>query len=435
MGIGTNGTNGTSGTSGTSGTNTFNSGTGGAKIGGVAASSYSASTVALHAGRPEGQGQAVVGGIVQSTSFIQREVGEKVEYAYSRCSNPTVTELEVALGALENAPAAVAFSTGLAAETALFLTLLKAGDHVVVGETIYGGTIRLVQQILSRLGIEHTFVDTTEAVNVAKAIRPQTRLVFIETPANPTLELTDIAAVARVCKAAGVALAVDNTFLTAVIQKPLELGADICVYSTTKHIEGHSSALGGAVVSRDEGFLERLRFVRKSTGAIQTPLNAWLTTRGVRTLPLRVKQHAVSALHVARWLQAHEGITKVNYPGLKSHPQHELANRQHIGCLHGGVISFELSGGVPAAKRFLKSLSLITLAEHVGSIESIVTHPATMTHGDVPREQREAAGISDGLVRLSVGLEDPAEIVADLELALKAAASVEVEEEALVGVK
>lgn len=383
-------------------------------------SSFSASTVALHAGRPVGQGQAVVGGIVQSTSFIQTEVGGTVEHAYSRCSNPTVSELEVALGAIEDALPAVAFSTGLAAETALFLTLLNAGDHVVVGDAIYGGTIRLVQQVLSRFGITHTFVNTTDALNVAKAIKPNTKLVFIESPANPTLTLTDIAAVARVTKAAGIPLAVDNTFLTAVIQKPLDLGADISVYSTTKHIEGHSTALGGALVTRDEKLNEKLRFIRKSTGAIQTPLNAWLTTRGVRTLPLRLKQHSLNALHIARWLQAHEEVTKVNYPGLKSHPQHELANRQHIGCLHGGVISFELRGGVPAAKEFLRSLNLCTLAEHVGSIESIVTHPATMTHGDVPRAQREAVGINDGLVRLSVGLEDPAEVITDLDTALAA---------------
>lgn len=388
------------------------------------AQSYSASTTALHAGRTSQRGEALVSGIVQSTTFYQTGVGENVPHAYSRCSNPTVSELEAALGEIENAPPAVAFSTGLAAETALFLTLLSAGDHIVLGDAIYGGTTRLIQQVLNRFGITHTFVEASDPLAIANAIKPSTKLVFIETPANPTLALTDINAVARICKANGVPLAVDNTFLTGVLQKPLDLGADISVYSTTKHIEGHSSALGGAIVSRDEALLDKIRFIRKSTGNIQTPLNAWLTTRGLRTLPLRLKQHSINALHIARWLQAHEGVARVNYPGLKSFPQSELAQRQHIGGQHGGVLSFELKGGVPAGKAFLANLELIALVEHVGSIETLATHPATMTHGDVPKAQREAAGISDGLVRLSIGLEEPADIIVDLTRAIDAALAV-----------
>ncbi|MBX9737553.1 MAG: PLP-dependent aspartate aminotransferase family protein [Phycisphaerales bacterium] len=385
------------------------------------ATSFSASTVALHAGRPRGQGQALVSGIAQSTTFHQEQVGEKVDYAYSRVSNPSVTELEVALGELEEALPAVTFSTGLAAETALFFALLEAGDHVVVGQAVYGGTIRLVQQLLSKLGITHTFVDSTDTLQVARAITKSTKLVFIESPANPLLVLTDIAAVAKVCKAAGVPLAVDNTFLTPVLQRPLDLGADITVYSTTKHIEGHSSALGGAIVSRDEKFIERLKFIRKSTGGIQTPFNAWLTAKGLRTLPLRLKHQSNNALVVARWLKSHEGVATVNYPGLESFPQRELARKQHIGNYHGGVISFELRGGVPAAKVFLRSLQLCSLVEHIGGIETLITHPATMTHGDVPKAQREAFGISDGLVRISVGIEDTSEIIGDLERAIDAA--------------
>ena len=385
------------------------------------ATSYSASTVALHAGRPRGQGKALVSGIVQSTTFHQESVGEQVEYAYSRVSNPTVSELELALGELEEALPAVTFSTGLAAETALFFALLEAGDHIVVGQAVYGGTIRLVQQLLSKLGITHTFVDSTDTLAVGGAITKSTKLVFIESPSNPLLVLTDISAVARVCKAAGVPLAVDNTFLTPVLQRPLDLGADISVYSTTKHIEGHSSALGGAIVSRDEKFLERLRFVRKSTGGIQTPFNAWLTAKGLRTLPLRLRHQSNNALTVARWLKGHEGVATVNYPGLESFPQRELARKQHLGNFHGGVISFELKGGVRAAKVFLRSVQLCALVEHIGGLETLITHPATMTHGDVPKAQREAFGISDGLVRISVGIEDSAEIIGDLERAIDAA--------------
>jgi cystathionine beta-lyase/cystathionine gamma-synthase len=388
-------------------------------------------TLALHgcaeAWSDRARGEALGGCITQSTSFRQSGVGDPVAHAYSRVSNPGVDELERALGDLEGAPPAVSFATGLAAETALFLAILKAGDHVVLGDCIYGGTTRLVQQVLAPLGITHTFVNASDAANVERAITERTRLVFIETPANPTLVLTDVAAVARVCRAKGVKLAVDNTFLTPVILRPLDLGADIAVYSTTKHIEGHGVALGGAITSRDVAFLQRLRFVRKSTGAIQTPLNAWLTLRGLRTLPLRLREHSRSALRVAQWLEAQPGVARVHYPGLAGFAQRALAERQHAtpaGTFHGGVVSFELAGGVPAAHALLRSVRLCTLAEHIGSVESIVTHSATMTHADVPAQQRRAAGISDGLVRLSVGLEEVEDITADLARALQAALAV-----------
>lgn len=378
-------------------------------------------TRAIHgSGAPDTWCAALSTPIVQSSTFVNEAVGVNKGHAYSRVSNPTVAALEHQLGALEDAAPAVCFATGLAAETALFLALLKAGDHLVVGATIYGGTTRLIRQLLSELGITATFVDSTNAANIAAALTPATRLVFIETPANPTLELTDIAAVARATKAAGIPLAVDNTFLTAVLQRPLDLGADLCVYSTTKHIEGHSTALGGAVVARDEKLLDRLRFIRKCTGAIQTPFQAWLTSRGLSTLPLRLRQHSASALRVAHYLQQHPAVAKVNYPGLADHPHRRLAERQHLGG-HGGILSFELKGGAPAGAALMNAVRLCSLVEHLGSVETLITHPATMTHCDVARADREAVGITDGLIRLSVGLEDADDIIADLAQAIAAA--------------
>lgn len=387
-------------------------------------SSLGIDTIALHGSSPDPWCHALITPLVQSTTFAQEQVGAP-GYAYSRVSNPTVDALERELGAIENAPPAVTFSTGLAAETALFFTLLQQGDHAVVGSGIYGGTVRLFRQVLSKLGITATFVNTANLDEIAAAITPKTKIVFIETPTNPTLELADIPAIAAIAKRAGVKLVVDNTFLTPVIQRPLDLGADISVVSTTKHIEGHSTALGGAVTSRDENFLTQLRFYRKATGAIQTPFQAFLTSRGLKTLPLRLRQHSENALEVAQWLERHPSITRVNYPGLYSFPQRELALRQHKDTkgriLHGGVISFEVEGGVEAGRALLNNVKLCTLVEHVGSVETLLTHPATMTHADVPREQRLAAGITDGLIRISVGLEDPKDILADLERAISIA--------------
>jgi cystathionine beta-lyase/cystathionine gamma-synthase len=377
-------------------------------------------TLALHSAPSDPTG-ALISSITQSTTYLTGSG----PHAYSRVSNPSVDALEHELGALENTPPAVTFSTGLAAETALFLTLLKQGDHAIIGRGVYGGTVRLFRQVLSNLGIDSTFVDTADPLHVEAAIKPNTRLVLIESPTNPTLELADIAAIAQITKPRNIKLIVDNTFLTPVIQRPLDLGADICVVSTTKHIEGHSTALGGAVTSRDTAFLEKLRFIRKATGAIQTPFQAWLTSRGIKTLPLRIRHHSENALILALALAKNPAITRVNYPGLDSFPQRELAQRQHTDAegrtLHGGVISFELDGrggGIETGREFLKHLKLCKLVEHVGSVETLVTHPATMTHADVPREQRQAAGITDALIRLSVGLESPRDILADLNQAI-----------------
>jgi cystathionine beta-lyase/cystathionine gamma-synthase len=323
------------------------------------------------------------------------------------------------LGGLEDAPPSVCFATGLAAESALFLALLRAGDHAVVGEAVYGGTVRLFREVLSELGITATFVDTTAPGAIARALTPRTRLVFIETPANPTLTLTDIAAAAREAHAGGALLAVDNTFLTPVLQRPLDLGADISVYSTTKHIDGHSAALGGAVTTRDQALLTRLRWVRKCVGNIQSPFNAWATLQGLKTLPLRLERHSANAQRVARWLAEHTAVERVCYPGLASGAQGDLARRQHLGA-HGGVVTFEVRGGTPAGVALLNAVRLCRLVEHVGSVETLITHPASMTHADVPRDHRERVGLTDGLVRLSVGLEDPAEIIADLDQAITA---------------
>ncbi|HVQ27273.1 MAG TPA: PLP-dependent transferase [Planctomycetota bacterium] len=371
-------------------------------------------------GGPRGRdGDPLVFPIVQSTSFARDGLESRAEFAYSRVGNPTVTALERTFGELEEAPPAVAFATGLAAETALLLAVLRTGDHVVCGRAVYGGTTRLLQRLLAGLGIETSFVDATDATAIESALCARTRLVFLETPANPTLVLSDIAAAARDARRAGALLAVDNTFQTAVLQRPLELGADVSVYSTTKFVEGHSAALGGALVSRDPGLLERLRFVRKSTGAIQTPFNAWLTLQGLRTLPLRLRRQSESAAYVARQLAVRPEVARVHYPTLLTGAQAEVARRQHRGA-HGAVLSFELRGGAAAARALLTRVRLCRLAEHVGSVETLLTHSASMTHADVPPDERRQAGVSDGLLRLSVGLEDPEEILRDLVQALPA---------------
>lgn len=362
-------------------------------------------------------GQPLVEGIAQSTTFARSGVGTDPTHQYSRVSNPSVAGLEHTLGSLENAPPAVCFGTGLGAETALLLSLLKSGDHVVCGRSVYGGTTRLLQQLLSELGIDTTFVDSSNTDEVQIALRPNTRMIFVETPANPTLGITDIGAIAQIAKLAAIPLAVDNTFLTPVLQQPLDLGADISIYSTTKFIDGHSVALGGAIVSRDEQLLERFRFIRKCTGGIQAPFNAWLTSNGIKTLPLRVKAQSQSAEQIAQWLSEHEGVEAVAHPSLLTGEQRRIADKQHLGG-HGAVVTFSIKGGYDAGCAFVQQLKLCTLVEHVGSVETLITHPASMTHADVPRDERLQAGITDGTLRLSVGLEPAKELIADIEQAL-----------------
>lgn len=366
---------------------------------------------------PFSDGDPLVPSIAQSTTFQRSGVGSDPEHQYSRVSNPSVALLESTLGRLEDAPAGVCFGTGLAAETALFLSLLRSGDHVVCGRGVYGGTTRLFQQLLSPYGIECTFVDSTDTDEVRKAVQPNTELIFLETPANPTLDLTDIRACSEIAKKAGVKLAVDNTFLTPVLQRPLDHGADVSVYSTTKFIDGHSVALGGALVTKDQGLLDRIRFIRKCTGAIQSPFNAWLTLNGLKTLPLRMRAQSKAAAAISAWLSEHDDIERVYHPSLAAGDTASIAQSQHLGD-HGAVVSFEIKGGYDAACRFVQSLRRCTLVEHVGSVETLITHPASMTHADVPREQRIDVGISDGLLRLSVGLEPVEELIGDLRQAL-----------------
>lgn len=387
------------------------------------------STTAVRGGlKPDPATGAVLTPIYQSTTYHQEAVGVHKGFTYSRAANPTVSALEAALGALEDTPPAVCFATGMAAISALFLAILKSGDHVVVSDVVYGGTVRLFQQILTNFGVEVSFVDTSDSNVVANAIQPNTRLVFIETPANPTLKLTDIAAIAQVAHAADVKLAVDNTFLTPVLQRPLDLGADISLLSTTKYIEGHNSTVGGSIATRDVILIERLRVVRKTLGCIQSPQESWLTLRGLKTLPLRLQQHSINAQKVAEWLEQHPKVAHVHFPGLASFPQFALAEKQQ--ALPGGMLSFELKGGADAGIQLMNTVRLCLLAENLGAVETLITHPVSMTHADVPRDIRERTGITDGLVRLSVGLENPADIIADLENALAAIEVTEPKEEA-----
>jgi cystathionine beta-lyase/cystathionine gamma-synthase len=380
---------------------------------------HSFDTLALHAGAyPDPTTGALLTPIYQTTTYTQEAVGKDKGFTYSRSSNPTVSALERRIAALEGAEFATCYGTGLAATTALCLALTRAGDRVVLSQAVYGGTVRLLRQILAPYLVEADFVDTSDEAELRKALEKPARFVFIETPANPTLVLTDIQLAARLSKDAGALLVVDNTLLTPALQRPFDLGADVVLHSTTKFIEGHNATVGGALIVRDAELHDRFSFVRNAIGAIQSPFPAWLTLQGVKTLPLRMARHSENALRIARFLEGHDQVAGVAYPGLESFPQFELAQRQQVSG--GALIAFELKGGVEAGIRTMNSVRLCALAENLGAAETLITHPASMTHADVPVEQRRAAGITDGLVRLSVGLEDPLDVIADLLQALKA---------------
>lgn len=384
-------------------------------------SDYSFETLALHAGTTaDPVTGAMLTPIYQTTTYRQEAVGKDKGFKYSRSGNPTVSALERRLAAIEGAEFATCYSTGLAATTALFLALLKSGDRVVSSQAVYGGTVRLLRQTLAPFGVQAEFVDTSNADAFAKALQKPTRLVFIETPANPTLKLTDVDLASRLAKKAGALLVVDNTLLTPALQRPFDLGADIVLHSTTKFIEGHNATVGGALITRDANLHDQFLFTRNTIGTIQSPFAAWLTLQGVKTLPLRMARHCENAGRVARFLESHPRITRLVYPGLESFPQFELARRQQSAG--GALIAFEVEGGVEAGVHLMNSVRLCALAENLGAAETIITHPVSMTHGAVPPEQRAAAGITDGLVRLSVGLENPDDIIADLEQALDASA-------------
>lgn len=378
------------------------------------------STIAIHGGAaPDAFASAIAFPIFQTATFAKDEVGVDKGHSYSRVSNPTVDALEKAIGALEGTGPAVCFRTGMAAVTTLFLSVLKAGDHAVISDVVYGGTVRLFDEILNGLGVEQSSVDTSNLQTLEAAIRPNTKIILIETPANPTMKLTDIARAAEIAHRHGILLAVDNTFLTPALQRPFEFGADISVLSTTKYIEGHNTTVGGSLAARDEKLLERFRLIRKTIGAIQAPFDAWLTLRGLKTLPFRAKLHSDNAQKVANWLEANPAVSRVYYPGLDSFPQKALAEKQQRAP--GGMLSFELHAGPEAALQVMNNLKLCFRAESLGGVETLVTHPASATHADIPPATRERLGITEGLVRLSVGLESPDDIIADLGQAITAA--------------
>ncbi|MEA2002664.1 MAG: PLP-dependent aspartate aminotransferase family protein [Actinomycetota bacterium] len=376
-------------------------------------------TKQIHAGvTPDPTTGAILTPIHQSTTFVQPSVDEYMAtgYSYSRSGNPTVRAMEVKAAVLEGGADAAAFSTGMAATNAVLLAMLNAGDHVVFSDVVYGGTYRLVTQVYKRFGVEYDFVDTSNPENVAAAIKDNTRLVFTETPANPTLKLTDIAAVSEIAAAKGIPHCVDNTFLTPYYQRPLELGADLIVHSTTKYFDGHNATVGGAVVARTDELQEKIKFIQNSTGTTMSPQVAWLTLQGTKTLSERLDRQSDNAMQVARFLEAHPKVNQVAYPGLESFPQHELAKRQASGF--GAMAWFEVKGGAEAGKKLMGLVELWTLAENLGSVESLITHPVTMTHAAIEPQERLRIGITDGLVRISVGMEDAEDLIEDLGQAL-----------------
>jgi cystathionine gamma-lyase len=376
-------------------------------------------TLCIHAGQePDPISGAVMTPIVLATTFAQDGPGAHKGYDYGRAGNPTRTALEQCLAALEGARHGVAFGSGCAATTALLLTL-KSGDHVLVGDDVYGGTFRIFDKVLEQFGLDATFMDMRDPKRVAEAMRPTTRLVWMETPSNPMLKVLDIAAIAEVARARGVPLAVDNTFATPMLQQPLALGATVVVHSTTKYLNGHSDVVGGAALTSDDALAEKLHFLQKSVGGVPSPFDCYLVLRGLKTLGVRMRRHVEGARHVVEHLAKHPQVVSVRYPGLTSHEGHALAQRQMKGP--GGMISFELRGGLPQATAFLRALRIFACAESLGGVESLAEHPAIMTHASLTPEARLALGIGDGLLRLSVGLEDPGDLVADLEAGFAAA--------------
>jgi cystathionine beta-lyase/cystathionine gamma-synthase len=379
------------------------------------------STKAIHVGQEaDPTTGATIVPIYQTSTYTQTRVGEHKGFDYSRTINPTRLALERQLASLEGARFGSAFASGMAATSAV-LGLLSAGDHVVVGDDLYGGTYRLFARVLERYGIAFTYVDTTDLDAVRTAVRPATKLFWIETPSNPLLKLADIAEIARLRRPDQV-IAVDNTFATPYFQQPLELGAQIVVHSTTKYIGGHSDVVGGVVITDDQALHEQIRFLQNAVGGVPGPHDAWLTMRGAKTLALRMREHARNAQAVAEYLESRDDVARVYYPGLPSHPQHALAKRQMSGF--GGMLSFELEGPPRRAHEFASRLKYFSLAESLGGVESLICHPGRMTHGSIPAAERERRGVGDGLLRLSVGIEDCADLIDDLRDALEATAGI-----------
>ncbi|MBI4613614.1 MAG: cystathionine gamma-synthase [Planctomycetes bacterium] len=374
-------------------------------------------TLGVHAGcDPDPTTGAVTPPIYMTSTFVQAAPGSHKGYEYSRTGNPTRTALETNLAALEGAPCALAFASGCAAATtAMFL--LAAGDHVVAGDDLYGGTYRLFTKGFGRFGVEFTFVDTTDLDAVRRAFRPETRMLWLESPSNPLLKVTDLVAACQIAREREAMAVVDNTFASPFLQRPIQSGADLVLHSTTKYLGGHADLVGGALVAAQPELHERLKFFQNALGGVPSPFDSWLVLRGAKTLAVRMERHSANALALARWLESRGEVERCHYPGLASHPQHELARRQMRAF--GGMISFELKGGLERAKAFVSSTRLFRLAESLGGVESLIEMPAAMTHAAVPPEERKKAGLADGLIRLSVGIENVEDLQADLEHAFQ----------------
>ena len=378
-------------------------------------------TLCIHASQePDPTSGAVMTPIALSSTFAQNGPGEHKGYDYSRAANPTRTALEGCLATLEGGKHAIAFGSGCAAISSVLLSL-KSGDHVLVGDDVYGGTFRIFDKVLKPWGLDATFLDMSDLAQVRQAMRPNTRLVWLETPSNPTLKIFDIAAIAEIARNANMALAVDNTFATPMLQRPLDLGASLVVHSTTKYLNGHSDVIGGAVITSNDAMAERLHFLQKSLGAVPSPFDCYMVLRGLKTLSVRMKQHVHNAHILAEFLARHPQVERVFYPGLRSHAGYALAARQMKGS--GGMISFDLQGGLAAAVAFLKATRIFACAESLGGVESLAEHPAIMTHASLPAEARKALGIGDGFIRLSVGIENVDDLKQDLERGFHAAAA------------
>ncbi len=373
-------------------------------------------TRAVHAGQePDPATGSVMIPLYQTSTYAQTGIGEHKGYEYGRTGNPTRAALESCLAALENGAYGLAFASGLAAESTI-LTLLNPGDHIVSCDDLYGGTYRLFEQIMSRYHIHAEYVAIGDTAGYERAMRPQTKLVWLETPTNPLIRLADINAIAQIAHAHHALLVVDTTFLSPYFQQPLALGADIVLHSTTKYINGHSDLIGGALILNDEAIYQQLKFHQNAAGAIPGPFDTWLTLRGIKTLPLRMRQHEENARVIARFLSEHPRVESVSYPGLSSHPDYELAQRQMSGF--GGMVSFQLKGTMADVDTVVRRLTTFALAESLGGVESLICHPATMTHLSIPRELREARGITETLLRVSVGIEDVDDLIADLDQSL-----------------
>ena len=374
------------------------------------------STDCIHAGQePEEQTGAVAVPIFQTSTYVQPELGRNKGYEYARTKNPTRSALEANLAALERGKHAHCFASGMSATDTVF-RMLEKGDHVIAGENMYGGSYRLFSRVCEKFGIEFTYVDTSNVANVKSALRDNTKIVFLETPTNPMMTITDIGACSEVAHKRGALVVVDNTFCSPYLQRPIELGADIVVHSTTKFLNGHSDSVGGVVVSNSDEIAEKVSFLQNAVGAILSPFDSFLVLRGVKTLAVRMKRHEENGGAMANYLAHHAKVQKINYPGLPDHPQHELAKRQMNGF--GALISFEL-GSYANAKKFLDRVRLCSLGESLGGVETLISHPETMTHASVPIETRKRLGITPGLVRISVGIEDIEDLIGDLENAFE----------------